>query len=318
MTTTVDRLEAGGRPNRPPCPPRPSRRSWTSRARRSQLWPALLFLAPAAIALAVLRVAPTVSAIDASLHRTSLLAGNATLFVGWSNYDSLWHDPTFWKGVRVTLLFAVIINPLQIVAALAVAVLFTQRFVGARFWRTLVFLPATAPAAVATIVWGIAFQPDGLANGVLRAMGLKGQPFLTSQHQAVYAIIILLSWFGVGYWMMFLIAGLQDIPPSYYDAASVDGASWWQTFRLITLPLLRRPLAFVLVADTVANFLVFVPVQILTNGGPEGSTNLIMFDIYSRAYTNGDVNTADAEVVLLVLLLLIIVSIQFRLLRSRD
>ncbi len=118
--------------------------------------------------------------------------------------------------------------------------------------------------------------------------------------------------------MMFLIAGINDIPRSYYEAASLDGASAWRQLWTITFPLVRRPLAFVLVADTVSNLLVFAPVQILTKGGPEGSTNLLMYDIFTRAYTLGDLNTAQAEVVILVLITLVIVALQFRLLKTED
>jgi multiple sugar transport system permease protein len=181
-------------------------------------------------------------------------------------------------------------------------------------WRTLIFLPIAVPQAVAAVVWGVAFRPDGPLNAALVQLGLPPQPFLSSADQALPSLIALVSWIGVGYWMMFLIAGLLDIPRSYYEAAAVDGASAWQGFRHITLPLLRRPLLFVLVADTVANFLVFAPVQILTQGGPQGSTHLVMFDIYDQAYRVGDVRLANAETVLLVVVVLAIVTVQFRLL----
>jgi len=126
----------------------------------------------------------------------------------------------------------------------------------------------------------------------------------------------MVSWIGVGYWMTFLLAGLQDIPQSLLEAARVDGATAWQRFRYVTLPLMRRPLTFVLVANTVANFLVFAPVKILTQGGPRGSTNLIMNEIYTRAFSAGDPSSAAAATVILVTTLLLIVTIQFWLLRS--
>ncbi|GAA2410385.1 hypothetical protein GCM10010191_19060 [Actinomadura vinacea] len=155
-------------------------------------------------------------------------------------------------------------------------------------------------------------------NGILGALGLPDQPFLTSPTQSLLSIIILVSWVGVGYWMMFLIAGLKDIPYSTYEAAAIDGAGWWRTFFRITLPQLRRPLLFVLVADTVANFMVFAPVEILTGGGPEGSTNLIMFDTYQRAYVTGDLPAAAAETFILLGIALTVVWIQFRLLPKGD
>ncbi|MEV0313277.1 carbohydrate ABC transporter permease [Nonomuraea fuscirosea] len=278
---------------------------------------ALAFLAPALVALLVLRLLPAGIAFVSSLNHTSLLTGE-TYFVGLRNYATLFADPTFLQSVRVTLLFSVIVNPLQIAAALALAVLFTRRFAGVRFLRVLVILPIAVPPAVSAAVWSVAYRPDGLLNSLLTVLGLPPQPFLTSPGQALWSLIVLLSWIGVGYWMMFLIAGLQDIPLSLYEAAAIDGASAWRRFWHVTLPLLRRPLAFVLVADTVANFLVFAPVQMLTNGGPEGSTNVTMYDIFTRAYTVGDLSLAQAEVMLLVLLVLAVVVVQFRLLRGKD
>lgn len=276
-----------------------------------------MFMAPALVALGVLRLVPAIQAVNKSLHRTNLV-GDTFRWVGLGNYDRLLHNDGFWQTVKVTAIFSAIVNPLQVVLALALAVLLTQKLRGTRLWRTLVFLPAAAPAAISSFIWGVAYQPGGIINGTLSRLGISQQPFLTSPSQSLGSMIILLSWIGVGYWMIFLIAGLQDIPRSYYDAAAVDGAGWWRTFTSITLPLLRRPLAFVLVADTVANFLVFAPVQILTNGGPEGSTSLVMFDIYERAYLSGDLSTAEAEVVMLMVLMVVIVSVQFRLLRTKD
>jgi multiple sugar transport system permease protein len=132
------------------------------------------------------------------------------------------------------------------------------------------------------------------------------------------SIVLLASWIGVGYWMMFLIAGLQDIPPEYGEAADLDGAGPVRKFLDVTLPLLRRPLLFVLVADTVANFVLFAPIQVLTKGGPEGSSNLLMYDVYHNAFELSDPHTAAAELVLLLILMLAIVSVQFRLLRSGE
>ncbi|MEU1973755.1 sugar ABC transporter permease [Microbacterium sp. NPDC019599] len=277
---------------------------------------AVLFLLPALAALLVLRLAPAGVALIDSFFRSTLLGG--TSFVGLGNYADLFANPDFQNSVGVTLLFAVVINPLQIAAAFLLAVLFTRRAAGSKFWRSMVILPIAVPPAVSAVIWSVIYRPDGLANAFLAVFGIPPQPFLTSPQQALLSIMILLSWIGVGYWMMFLIAGINDIPSSYYEAASIDGASAWRQLWSITFPLLRRPLAFVLVADTVSNFLVFAPVQILTKGGPNGSTNLLMYDLYTRAYTFADINKAQAEVVILVLITVVIVAIQFRLLRSED
>jgi multiple sugar transport system permease protein len=277
----------------------------------------MAFLAPAIVALVLLRLLPAVWALVTSLFHQSFVQGGL-VWVGIGNYIALFSSPGFLQSVGVTLLFTLLVNPIQIAIAFVLAVLYTRRFAGSKFWRSLVILPVAAPGAVTTVIWSVIYRPDGLGNALLGMFGIPHQPFLTSAGQSLLSIIILLSWGGVGYWMLFLIAGLNDVPTEYYEAASLDGASRWRQMWQITLPLVRRPLAFVLVADTVANFLIFAPVQILTQGGPNGSTNLLMYDIYSRAYTLDDIGGADAEVVILVLVTLLIVALQFRLLRSDE
>jgi len=288
----------------------------TGRRRQRETWTALIFLAPALLTLFVLRLVPAGMAAADSLYRDTILSGRK--WVGLDNYTSLFTDPSFQNTMKVTLWFCLLINPLQVAVALVLAVLFSRRMAGRGLWRALVIIPIAVPPAVSAVIWGIAYRPDGLANSFLAVLGIPPQPFLTSSSQALYAIMVLLSWVGVGYWMMFLIAGINDIPTELYEAASLDGAGPIARFWHVTLPLLRRPLAFVLVADTVANFLVFAPIALLTKGGPEGSTNLIMYDIYTRAYTLGDTGIAQAQVVILVVLVAVIVGVQFRLLRAKD
>jgi multiple sugar transport system permease protein len=268
-----------------------------------------LFIAPAVFLLVTTRLIPLTGALSSSLGTL----GDGTLL---DTYAYLFSSQRFWNSVGVTLWFVLVIVPAQIVLALAFAAALTERLPAVGLWRTLIFLPVAIPQAVSTIVWGVAFRPTGgLANSALQFIGIGPQPWLTSPDQALYAIMVIASWVGVGYWMMFLIAGLQDIPRSVTEAAALDGAGWWRTFFSIKLPLLSRPLAFVLVANTVANFLLFVPVQVLTRGGPAGSTNLLIHEIYRQAFTFGDATLANAQVVMLSVLMLAIVTIQFRLLQ---
>ena len=263
------------------------------------------FLAPAVILVVVLRIWPSLEAVH-----SSLLAPRATEY-SLENYTYIFSDPVFLNSVRVTLVYNLIVNPLQVALALGLALLMNTQIRTAGFWRSVILLPVAIPPSVATVVWGVMYRPDGLLNGFFSLLGLPDQRFLTSADQALASIILLVTWIGVGYWMTFLLAGLQDIPKSLYEAAKIDGLNRWQTFAYVTLPMLRRPLTFVLVADTVANFLVFAPVQILTKGGPIGSTNLIMNEIYSRAFLTGDKSSAAAATVVLVLLVLVIVAVQF-------
>jgi multiple sugar transport system permease protein len=293
------------------------RRGRSSSSRRRDLLAAAGFLAPAVVAAVLLRIWPTVRAVWDSLHSTPLGVAPAQ-FVGLDQYHDLFTDPGFVNTLKVTLLFTVVINPLQILVAIALAVLFNERIRGGGLMRTLVFLPVAIPQSVSAVIWAVAFRPDGPLNGTLGLVGLDGLRFLTSPSQALPSLMIVVSWIGVGYWMMFLIAGLKEISPSLYDAAALDGAGAWGRFRFITIPQLRRQIMFVLVADTISNLLVFAPVAILTRGGPDGHTDLIMYDVFERAYVSGDVGGAAAATTVLVVIALAIVVLQFRLLRSED
>jgi multiple sugar transport system permease protein len=274
---------------------------------------ALTFLAPAVVAAVLLRLWPTLRALWDGLHSTPL-GIEPTKWVGLAQFRSLFDDPTFINALKITALFGVVINPLQIAIALALALLFNERIRGVGLMRTLVFLPVAIPQSISAVIWAVAFRPDGPLNGALHDFGVAPQRYLTSPGQALPSIMVIVSWIGIGYWMMFLVAGLKEIDPTLYEAAMVDGAGRWARFRFVTLPQLRRPLAFVLVADTVSNLLVFAPVQILTQGGPNGHTNLIMNDVFERAYTQGDLGGAGAETIVLALITLLIVIVEFRLL----
>ncbi|WP_345559545.1 sugar ABC transporter permease [Nonomuraea rosea] len=280
-------------------------------ARRSMWTTAALMLLPAILALALLRLWPSISAIVTSLQPP----GGRPV---WYTFARLFGDATFLNSLKVTLLFSVIVNPLQIALALWLAVTLSKRVPAVGLWRTLILLPVAVPQTVSAIVWAVAFRPEGPLNAVANAVGLPSVPFLISPRTALLSIVVVCSWVGVGYWMTFLVAGIKDIPRSLYEAASMDGAGPWRSFRYVTLPGLRRPLMFVLVADTVSNFLVFAPVQILTQGGPQGSTDLIMNQVFERAYVTGDMATASAGTVVLIAIVLAVVTLQFKLLPGKD
>lgn len=270
------------------------------------------FLTPALVAVVVLRLWPTLEAVLLSLDMTAWKPPSL------ENFRFLFSDPEFVGSLATTVLYSVLVNPIQIALALALAVLLNQNLPAVGLWRTFVLLPVAVPQAVSAVIWGVAMRPDGPLNALLVASGVAPQPFLTAPSQALASIIVIVSWIGVGYWMTFLIAGMKDIPTQDDEAAAIDGANPWQRFWFITLPLLRRPLTFVLVADTVANFLVFAPVQILTKGGPQGSTNLLMNEIFSRGFEQGDATGAAAATVILVAAVVVVVSIQFRLMLAKD
>ncbi len=313
MTSTTHRLDRADPVTVSAPAPARARGRRRGSARRDVL-AAAAFLIPTIVLIVLLRIWPTVLAV-VNATRSGLPGSLAEpQFVGLDLFAKMFASPAFWNSVLQTLVFNVIVNPLQIVLALLLAVLLTQNLPGRGLWRTLIFLPAAVPLAGSTIVWGIALRPDGPVNGFLQLFGVPAQPWFTSPDQVMISIIVLASWIGIGYWMMFLIAGLNDIPPVYYEAARLDGAGPLRTFFSVTLPMLRRPLLFVLVADTVSNFVLFAPVQILTGGGPEGRSNFLMYDIFHRSFELSDPYQASAQLVVLLVLMIVIVAIQFRLL----
>ena len=280
--------------------------------------PALgLFLAPALLALIGMRLVPAVQAFVESLLKTNVFSGDKT-FVGFDNYISLADNPDFQNTLMVTLLFTLIVNPLQVVSALALSLLFVRKFPFSRLLRSLVIFPVAVPPAVSAVMWSAMYRPDGLLNSIFTSIGIPTQGFILDEKQALMSIIVMLSWIGVGYWMLFLLAGINDIPDEIYEAAKLDGAGYLRTTFSVTLPLLSRPLSFVLVATTISNFLVFAPVLILTKGGPNGSTSLLMHDIFIRAYSFGDIGRANAAVFILIGLMVVAVSLQFFLLRRGN
>jgi len=285
---------------------------------KAEKWVPYFFLSPALLLIVFFRIFPAVSGFRESLYATSFASGGVKSFVGLQNFQGIFSDPVGLQSVWVTLRFNLIVNPLQIGLALLLALLINQALRGIDFFRGIYLLPIAISLNVTAIIWGLVLNQNGLMNGLLRAVGLPAQPFLQSPDQALWSIIMMASWVGVAYWALFILAGLQGVSQELYEAAEIDGAGLAQRFIRITLPLLRRVLVFVLVADTIANFLLFVPVLILTRGGPQLSTNTLMFEAYRRGFVFGDFGSSSAMIMLLLIATMAIVGVEFWLLRTGE
>jgi len=288
----------------------------SSRAARNEMRVALLLLAPACALLLLLRIIPAGIAIVQSFYTSVPGSVIPPVWVGWQNYLDLFSDPGFWDSVWRTLLFAALVNPLTMLFALFLAWLLTRNMALTGVWRTLAFLPTALPLMGSTVVFGVLMRPEGVLNNVLSLLHLPTGSWFTGVDGAMTGVILLSTWSAVGYWMVFLIAAINDVPRDYYDAAMLDGAGEARQFFTITLPLIQRQLLFVLTASTVWNFILYAPISALTKGGPEGSTNFLMYDIITRYYTLSSPGTALAEMTVLFVLMGVTVWLQFKLLRQ--
>lgn len=276
-----------------------------------------LFLAPALLLLVFFKIAPIFVALIGSLTSTNLIG--EIRFAGIENYLLLSEDRSFWHSMRVTLWFNLIINPLQLCMAFLLALLVFEPGRGISLFRTILVLPMAVSTGVAAVLFGLFLDGNlGPMNGFLEWIGVGSQPFHRGEGQALYTLIGIATWKGAGYWMLFLLAGLYAIPPNVREAAAVDGATPWQSFRYVTLPMMRRPIAFVLVAVTAINFLLFAPVYILTSGGPSGATSLLMFEAYLAAFTFSDLGRSLGISTVLLFIVFVIVMIQLKLLQPPE
>lgn len=280
-------------------------------------WAPYLFLAPAFLGLLVFRFAPIGISGIGSLFAENIRGEMS--FVGLKNYFELFSDPSFWNTLKTTLVFNLIINPFQVCCAMGLALLVRRpgRFIDV--FRLSFIMPMTVSIALTAIIWSIMLDPAlGPVNGLLRWSGLPTQPFFRSEQQALQTLMLVATWKGAGYWMIFLLAGLLAIPKEVDESSRLDGANPWQNFFYVTLPLMKRPLAFVLVADTAANFLLFAPVYIITNGGPNGATQLLMFEAYQAAFAHLNHGRSMAISTIILVIVLVIALLELRLFQPKD
>jgi multiple sugar transport system permease protein len=286
------------------------------RSRGDARWRGWLFVAPATLYLAVFSLLPIGLAGWLSLHRWHLLKPDRP-FLGLANYTALAADSYFVNAVGNTLRFVAYSVPLSVAGALLVALLVAREFRGVGLMRTVLYIPAVCSQVAISMVWTWILMPrDGLINSALGALGLPaGTNFLEAPGWAMAALVAMFAWLGLGPRMILFVAGLQGIPESLREAAALDGCDGWRRLRYVTLPLLRPTTLFVLVTTTIAAFQVFTPVYMLTRGGPQRSTDVILYHVYSEAWQKLEVGMASAMSYVLLAMIIIVSLVQFRILR---
>jgi multiple sugar transport system permease protein len=267
----------------------------------------------------VLFLAPLVLVFWMSLNRWPLLGPSR--FNAPDNYTRIPDNPLFLDAVRFTLKYTVIVTIMLLAVALGLALLVQERRRGVGFFRTTYLLPSGVGfAAAALLFYGFYSTEIGPIHGILRSLGLIEDTFSFrgTPNSALFSTIALVIWRFAGFQMLILLTGLQSIPLELYEAARVDGATRWQAFRRITVPLLRPTLALLLVLSVSGSLLAFDQFFILTQGQPENSTLTMVMVIYREAFFRFDLGAAAALSVIVLLVLVALNALQLRVLRRRD
>lgn len=283
-----------------------------SKVRRRNGWTAALFIAPSFIPLILFMILPMFAAVILSFTSWDLLS--PPHWIGLSNFQDLIHDTDFHNALRNTLIFIAGYLPLVYFLGLAAALALDRKFKGSSALRAAYFLPVITSWVVVALLWKWILNPNGgLVNSSLAAIGIHGPGWWTSKSWSMISVIIPSAWKDLGYVMLILLAGLQAIPPEYKEAAAIDGASKRQILFRITLPLLTPASFFIVVVSLINNFQVFDQIYVMTQGGPEGSTSVVVQQIVKNSFDYGHMGYASAMSIVLFSIILMITGIQIRL-----
>ncbi|QKY69991.1 carbohydrate ABC transporter permease [Lentibacillus sp. CBA3610] len=279
---------------------------------RQKLTP-YLFLIPGSIILGAFIFYPMMRAIWLSLTEYNMIQDAE--FIGLDNYETLFQDDLFWQTLMNTFIYLIGVVPALVIVPIFLAVLVNQKVKGIGFFRSAFFVPVVTSLVVAGIAWDWVYKEHGLLNYALELAGIISEPigWLTSTSTALFAVMVVTIWKGLGYYMVIYLAGLQSIHSDLYEAARIDGANWWQQITRITIPMLMPFILLVSIMSSISAMKVFEEIYVMTGGGPLHSSETLVFFIYNEAFANLNMGYASAAGVILFLLTLIlsIINIKF-------
>jgi ABC-type sugar transport systems, permease components len=262
-------------------------------------WLPYVLIAPSVFLICLFKIYPIINTVSESFQ-----SNGQGLFY---NYTILFSDKTFWNSFWVTMKMNIIMIPIQVIVAFIMALLVNVNLKGIRGFRTVFYLPFCISLTIATLLWEMMLNiNNGVINSLLSVFGIAPQGFLIDKTWALLSIILIASWRGCAYWMMFFLAGLKSIDLSVYESAKIDGSGFFSTLFRITIPLVKNTTFFILVANTTANFLLFAPIQMTTDGGPQGTTNVLMYEAYKSAFRYSN-RTRQACIVTILLGIIILI-----------
>jgi len=276
-----------------------------------------LLLLPAAVLLAAFTHFPAAATLWHSLFSTPK-PNRPAVFVGLDNYRAMADDPVFWQSLANNLWFALGTIPVSIALALLMAVWVNGRLAGRGFLRLAYFTPTVLPMIAVANIWLFFFTPQyGLLEQITGLLGLPSHNWLGSQNTALGCLVVVTIWKEAGFFMIFYLAALQAIPPNLHEAARIEGASPWTVFRRITFPLLMPTTLFVLVNAVINSFRLVDHIVVMTRGGPDNATSLLLYYIYDVGFKFWDSAYAAALTLVLLVLLGVAALVQFGFLEKR-
>ncbi|MYN06746.1 carbohydrate ABC transporter permease [Pseudoduganella aquatica] len=273
-----------------------------------------LFLLPACGIVGMFVIYPALQAIALSFTSFNMITPPA--FAGLANYRTLWEDPFFWSALRNTLLYLALVVPVLVTLPIFLAMLVNRALPGITLFRAALYLPAITSLVISGLIWKWVYEEKGILNYFLLATGLTDNPvaFLTDPAHALFSVMAVTVWGGMGYYMVIYLAGLQSIPRHLYEVAEVEGVSKWQQTLHITIPLLKPSVAVVTVMSSISAMKVFEEVYVMTQGGPLDSSKTLVYYIYQSAFEEFDMGYASAIGVVLFGITLVFSLINLRLL----
>lgn len=276
-----------------------------------------LLLLPALAFLALFTHYPAVATLIESFYSTPRGA-RPSRFIGLDHYEAMLDDPVFWQSLWNNVIFALGTIPLSIALAILMAVWVNDRLAGRAWLRTAFFTPTVLPMIAVANIWLFFFTPQyGLLEQVSGLFGFASQNWLGSRETALFCVIVVAVWKEAGFFMIFYLAALQQIPPSLAEAAALEGASRWTYLRRIVLPLLMPTTLFVLINAIINSFRLVDHIIVMTRGGPDNATSLLLFYVYETGFKFWDTSYAAALTMVLLLLLALMAMAQYVFLERR-
>ena len=271
-----------------------------------------IFMAPTIIILGVFLLLPILFAIVLAFHKVQPVGEVSYNFRGWKNFLRMTSDERVWIALKNTSEYVAIVVPIQTILALILALILNMHLKGKDWFRVLFFMPTVTSSAVLTLIFMWICNTDGLLNNFLTFLGLPSYNWLGDPAVALKAIMLMNIWSTAPLFMVIYLAALQDIPETLYEAATIDGASWWDKFVCITLPFLQPVTFFIIVIGIIGTFQLFDQSYIFSrgSGGPNNSTLTVVLLIYQYAFKNLDMGYAAALALVLALVIMIVTLIQ--------